>query len=353
MSGPPFAPPPIAGLEFDAQEISAAVRRHGLLSIELEMTHLCNLRCLYCYSRAGHQAQDEMSLAEIEDVVVQALSLGAKKVVILGGGEPLLYPQLRELVHLIRQLGAGVELFTNGTVLTADLAQFLYDEAVSVVIKRNSLSPQVQDELAGLPGTFARIETGLAHLLRAGYPGPNHGLGMQTIICRQNLPEIPDLWRWARSRGLQPYFECLTYQGRAVDHDGLLVSRQQLGVLFRRLSEIDRAEFGHDWQPHPPLAGAACRRHLYSILVKANGDLYPCVGVEINLGNTRKDRLADVLRENPVVHDLRHVYENLKGPCGTCRLTGECYGCRGNAFQLTGDHLASDPLCWLGDHEGE
>jgi MoaA/NifB/PqqE/SkfB family radical SAM enzyme len=35
-----------------------------------------------------------------------------------------------------------------------------------------------------------------------------------------------------------------------------------------------------------------------------------------------------------------------KGPCANCDLADGCYGCRGTAFQVTGDYLASDPLCW-------
>ena len=59
----------IAGLEFGEEDVLAAVRRNGLLSIELEMTRLCNLRCLYCYSQAGPALPDEMDLPEMEDVI--------------------------------------------------------------------------------------------------------------------------------------------------------------------------------------------------------------------------------------------------------------------------------------------
>lgn len=344
-------PHPLAGLEFSDREIASAVERQGLLSVELEMTCRCNLRCTYCYSRGGEAIRDEMTPEEIEGVVGQAVALGAKKVVVLGGGEPLLYPELRALVRLIVRLGVQVELFTNGTLVTAEWARFFWENRVAVVVKRNSLTAAVQDALAGQAGAFAAMSRGLDELLKAGYPGPEHGLGIQTIICRQNLAEIPTMWRWARTRRIQPYFECLTYQGRATDHNGLHVSASELGELFHRLSEMDRREFGFQWEPHPPLAGASCRRHLYSILVKADGRVYPCVGVELCVGDIRRSRLEEIIRESDVVQDLRHVYGRLKGTCGSCLLSGQCYGCRGNAFQMTGDYLASDPLCWVGQGE--
>ena len=38
--------------------------------------------------------------------------------------------------------------------------------------------------------------------------------------------------------------------------------------------------------------------------------------------------------------------EMIKGECRDCDKAEECYGCRGAAYQLTGDYLASDPTCW-------
>jgi len=36
----------------------------------------------------------------------------------------------------------------------------------------------------------------------------------------------------------------------------------------------------------------------------------------------------------------------VKEPCGTCSKTTDCYGCRGAAYQLTGDYLTGDQMCW-------
>ena len=36
----------------------------------------------------------------------------------------------------------------------------------------------------------------------------------------------------------------------------------------------------------------------------------------------------------------------MKGPCASCEENASCYGCRGAAYQWTGDYLASDPCCW-------
>ncbi len=341
----------MTGLEFSQEDVLAAAQNNGLLSIELEMTRLCNLRCLYCYSGAGAASADEMSLQEIKDVVGQTVALGGRKIVILGGGEPLMYGRLRELIEFIAGLGLNIEMFTNGTMIDREVASFLYRHGVSIVVKCNSLDRRVQDELAGVPGAFGRIQQGLGRLLDCGYPDAEHGLGIQTVICRQNLQEIPHLWRHARRRGIQPYFECMTNQGRAAVNGGLQVSAGEAGRLFQALQEIDSTEFGLNWLAHPPLAGSRCQRHLYSMLVKANGDVCPCVGVDVVVGNIRRARLAGVISASRVIQDLRHVYSRLHGNCRTCRMNGECYGCRGNAYQMTGDYLGSDPFCWIAGND--
>jgi radical SAM protein with 4Fe4S-binding SPASM domain len=143
-----------------------------------------------------------------------------------------------------------------------------------------------------------------------------------------------------------PYFETITFQGRAAQHLELGVTPGQLYTLFHELSEIDRERFGFDWDPHPPVVGLTCNRHAYTCTVTVKGDIIPCPGVDITVGNIRQEKLADILRTSEVIHNLRNIRENIKGPCGTCENNLSCYGCRGMAYQVTGDYLASDPLCW-------
>jgi len=72
----------------------------------------------------------------------------------------------------------------------------------------------------------------------------------------------------------------------------------------------------------------------------------PCVGVTIPVGNIREQKLHDIIRDSEVIQDLRDYRHTIKGPCHTCEKADHCYGCRGAAYQLTGNYLASDPLCW-------
>jgi radical SAM protein with 4Fe4S-binding SPASM domain len=87
-------------------------------------------------------------------------------------------------------------------------------------------------------------------------------------------------------------------------------------------------------------------RHRFSCLVCWQGDVMPCVGLEIPIGNIREQALRDILKDSEVLEDLRDHTHTIKGPCASCADAETCYGCRGAAYRWTGDYLASDPSCW-------
>ncbi|MFC1523189.1 radical SAM/SPASM domain-containing protein [Thermodesulfobacteriota bacterium] len=335
------------GLEFSLEEIAEARAHNGLLSLELELSRACNLRCIYCYAASGIPLENELTLEEILDSATQAIDLGAKKIIILGGGEPLLYPHLFEVIDHIKKQNVKVDLFTNGMMITPERARELSDRNVSVVVKMNSRNPEVQDLLAGHKGAFCAIEKGLANLIAAGYPSENHSLGIETIVCRQNYDELPELWRWARSQGIIPYVEMMTLQGRATEHPELEVPIEKIRALFETLAEIDTREFNNSWTPHPPLAASQCARHEYSCTITAAGEVNPCPGVNVSVGNIRENTLKEIIGKSHVIHELRNIRTHIKGRCSECAFGEYCYGCRGHAYQVTGDYLAEDPLCWL------
>ena len=332
------------GEEFTREEIEEAKSKGGLLSLELELSRKCNLSCIYCYASSGRALDNELTLPEIFDVIEQAKNLGAKKIIVLGGGEPLIYPGLMDVVNFIVEKGLSCDVFTNATHLTEDIARFFYQRRVALAVKFNSLDPDVQDELAGVKGTFERIQQGLNHLFDAGYPNKSHKLGIETVVVRQNLEGIPEIWTWARDRGIVPYVEIMTLQGRARQHPDLEVSPAELKQLFELLSDIDRKRYGLFWEPHPPIAASQCARHEYSCTVVANGDVNPCPGVDITIGNVRDKPLQNILNESEVIYKLRNIRRFIKGKCSRCHLKDGCYGCRGHTYQITGDILAEDPI---------
>lgn len=317
-----------------------------LLTIELELSHECNYRCKYCYSSAGKRLDDDLAFIEICEIVDQAQNLGVQAIVIIGGGEPLLYPHLMEFITYIFSKQISIILFTNGAFIDEKIAKFLKANEVFPVLKVNGIHPKTINWLCGSPYAYKNFINALSHLQSAGYTQEKSTMGISTIICRQNHDEIVELWQWVRDNNLIPYFERVSPQGRATKYS-LQLSKKELKTIFDKLSKIDKERYNIQWDSnHPPIAGSTCNRHFYSLYIKSNGDVIPCAGIDYVVGNVRDKSLQSIIIESEILQELRHIDTSIKGKCQNCDFNISCYGCRGNAYQINNDYLAEDPLCW-------
>ncbi len=332
----------------------------GRISIELSRT--CNLQCSYCYARASPQTTTGLGDDDVRSVIAEAVGCGAALVSIVGGGEPLLRATMlrtgESCIDFANGLGCYCHLYTNGTLLDRRAARWLRERDVAVVGKLNSLREDVQDGLSGVAGSATAMRRGIDALLDEGFAATDPPrLSLETIICRQNYSEMPELWRWMRSRRIVPEVEIPTLHGRALDNRGELYFDDEEAPgkyreVFEELLAIDRREFGFDWEPHPPFPAQTCRLFYTNCYVNDRGGVQPCAGVEreygvLRVGDRRREGrpLAEILT-SAEFRELRAVHAHVKEPCRGCELLGTCYGCRGAAYNATGDVFAGDPVCW-------
>jgi len=346
-------------------ERTVAVDPSTLLQrISIELARQCNLQCSYCYASASSAPREGLSDAEVRAVIAEAVALGARLVSFVGGGETLLRTSMLEsgesAIDYSNRLGCYCCLYTNCTLVDREAARWLSARDVSVVGKLNSLREDVQDALTGVAGSSRRIRRGIDALLEAGLAAnAEHRLGLESVICRQNYEEMPDLWRWMRSHAVIPEVEIPTLHGRAAEHRDLLYfdeqeAPQKYRALFEELLRIDRTEFGFDWVPHPPFVAGSCRLYLSNCYVNDRGGVQPCAGVDHEYGVLRVGPRADagqplgeILASKPF-RELRRVGELVQGACQSCELRAECYGCRAAAWHKCGNVFGADPVCWRG-----
>lgn len=255
-------------LGFSNEEIALASDRKQILSMEIELASRCNLHCVYCYAGKNLFREDELEQEELFDAISQAKALGARKIIYVGAGEPLLDVKLRDIVHYVHKLGLEHVLFTNATLLNTETARFLFENEVVVVVKYPTMNEELFDRLAGCQGAYASMMRGLSYLRKVGYPDERHYLGIESIMSIYTMEEIPVIWRWARNNNIIPYVECVTRKGAAIDHKDLFPNKESIRLLFEMLAQIDKDEFGFTWDACPPIAGFFCKRHLYSCIFK-------------------------------------------------------------------------------------
>jgi len=287
-----------------------------LQNFDLELTRKCNLHCKYCYNNSGEALEEELTLSEILDTIDQACDVGSKGIT-LGGGEPLLYSNISSVIEYASKKGLIIVIFTNGTLLTPKTISLLKYYNVNLFIKMNSFDDQeIQNFLVGTEGLHLdEIKILVESLLEAGW-GTTNGpkLSVSTIACKENVEQIPKLWQWCRKNRIIPFVERVIPLGRALTHN-IGLGKEETFKLFSDLKGIDEREFNISWEVVPPIAAYGCTNHIHGYCyISSNGNVQPCSGLPIIVGNVKDDKLRNILLKH-IFHELRNIKHNITGFC--------------------------------------
>lgn len=143
---------------------------HPPLYAEWEITHRCNTNCLHCYSESGREvgAMGELSTLEAFGLLGQ-LAEARIPLLTLTGGEPLLRDDWSQLASRALGLGLGVNLATNGALLTEETADEIARLGLgSVTVSLDSHLPGVHDRIRQWPGLFDLAVAGIRRLAARG-----------------------------------------------------------------------------------------------------------------------------------------------------------------------------------------
>lgn len=279
-------------------------RRCKVRSLYLEVTHRCNLACLSCYTCAGTEKADALTLEEQKDVARQAKEMGARVVSLSGSGEPLLYKHLFELIDYIQSLGMAVVVFTNGTTIDIGVAEALMSRKVITYFKLYSLEPDVFDLMVGKKcaytwgqygacsgetGESMSIPSGLKNLLDAADShGARNCVGIETLITKMNCHTLPAVARLARALSIAFHLETPVMAGRAIEHaDEVVPSKEDYARLYDGLVRIFGQEYMQKLRQHP------CPVERNPV-VWTNGDIGFCSSRGAQVGNVRNTSLKEL-----------------------------------------------------------
>jgi putative metalloenzyme radical SAM/SPASM domain maturase len=172
----------------------------------VEVTTLCNLQCGMCVKQNGTGGIPEgsMSLETFERLVPAFPHL--ESLVLNGIGEPLLHPQLETFISRARSLlpeNAWVGFQSNGMLLTDDRAASLVDAGLDrICISLDTVSDdsfrslRSGGEMRGIVAAFASLNKA-----KAGRRGRDLRIGIEFVLMRNNLADLPEAIRWAGRSG--------------------------------------------------------------------------------------------------------------------------------------------------------
>lgn len=167
----------------------------------IEPTARCNLRCVHCLINqpVADQAarEQELSSAEWGHILDEIVAEGCLWLLITGG-EPLVRPDFLDIYTHAKERGLLITLFTNGTLMTPEIADHLARwRPFSVEITLYGHTRETYEAVTGVPGSFERCRRGIQLVLERNLP-----LTLKTMVLTLNAPELESMRAWARGLGV-------------------------------------------------------------------------------------------------------------------------------------------------------
>ncbi len=166
-----------------------------------DLTSRCNLSCRMCFVRhtAGDRSQvaRELSAATWLKLAHEAVDSGMV-FLLLTGGEVFLRRDFFEIYEPLTRMGLVLSLFTNGTLITEDIATRLAEAPPSrTEITLYGATAATYEAITNVPGSYAACCRGIEALVSRGIP-----LGLKTTITRQNVSELNAMRQMAHKWGV-------------------------------------------------------------------------------------------------------------------------------------------------------
>ncbi len=343
-------------------------------TVAWEITRACAYACIHCRAEAQPKRDPrELTTEEGFRLIDQLVEVGGP-ILVVTGGDPMMRPDMLDLVRYASKSGLRVALAPTATKL---VTRQRLEEAKAAGVARVQISldgsrAEVQDAFRGRPGSFEQTLEILEDVRNVGI-----SLQVGTTVSRYNVDDLAAIADVIARYGAvmwSLFFLVPTGRGRRED----MVSADEHERVFNWLYDLSKTA------PFDVRTTAAQhyrrvviqRRRLEASDAKAGlvtgagysfadglgqstrgvndgngfafvshiGDVCPSGFLPLSGGNVRESSFVDIYRDSSLFRDLRD-YTRLKGKCGVCDFRAVCGGSRARAYAVSGDYLESDPYC--------
>lgn len=321
------------------------------LGATFDLTERCNLACVHCYINqpAGSQVarSRELTTAQVKGILDQMVDAGCL-FLCLTGGEPLLRRDFVEIYRYARQRGILVTVFTNGTLVTPQVAEVLAESQPQAVdITLYGATPSTFEAVTQVPGSYARCRRGIELLVSRGLR-----VTLKSVLLTTNRHELSEMQAFANGLGLKFRYDGLLWprlDGGEQPYEYRL-SVQDLGTL-----DLEDAERQAAWDKMDDALRGQFVRSTYvyncgagirSFHIDSAGKMSIC---------TMSRRVTYDLLQIPFqeawerLGDLRKLKRQLDTACPTCTVGALCTQCPGWSQVVHGDdETPVEFVCELG-----
>ena len=317
------------------------------LVMSWNVTRECNMKCSHCYINATEKKlQNELTTQEGKALMDQIYEV-SRPLLILSGGEPLLRPDIFELIEYGSKKGLKMGLGSTGYLIDDAVAKKLKTAGIATVsISLDSHIPQQHDEFRGVSGAWEKAVNACKALRKNDVL-----VQVNTTLTHENYDQIDDIMTLAESVGVENFhlfFLVPTGRGKKLTdispqkYEDMItttfakVHRHRLNVRPSCAPQFMRIAKGMGLDMRQWIRGCIAGMHYCRIY--PNGDVTPCPYLPIKLGNVREQSFKEIWFNSPVFKNLRNP-NCLKGKCGECEYKIICGGCRARAYGLSSDFI--------------
>lgn len=332
--------------------LAQAKQSHTPVNGSIELLPLCNMNCDMCYvrlSREEMERQGRLRTAEEWLEIGRQMKDAGVLFLLLTGGEPLLYPDFRELYLGLRRLGMILTINTNGTLIDEEWAAFFGTyKPRRVNITLYGADEKAYADLCHYPGGFARTISGIRLLQKYGVDvkvggslaRANRG-DLDRILEIGEQMDVPvrvDTYMMpaARERELPFAMQSRLEPEEAAQARVCALKREMGAELFGQYTaeSIDRAEHPEPAEEKP--GQMACMAGQCSFTINWQGEMRPCVILGKPAISVFESGFQNAWKK--LMEETGNI--RLSARCSVCHLRHLCRTCAASALLEAGSYEA-------------
>jgi radical SAM protein with 4Fe4S-binding SPASM domain len=291
------------------------------LNAILELTRHCNLSCSHCY-RVVNKTRKEIPTQRIISLVNELRKAGCLYVT-LTGGEPLLHPDFLKICSALNSAHMAIQIFTNGTLVTARLARELARLNITdISLSLYGAAPETHNRITGDDSSFRKTIKAVSILKNAKLP-----VRFKFIMMKNNIIEYSRMRKLAGRLGI--YYD-VDPVITPCDNGSMSPTRFRLSDEHLRKIYSSTINILHSELRIPQFSSCSFGRSLCAI--SSYGDVYPCIQLPRSAGNVTKRPFLGIWRNSKWLKEVRSYSIDKVTECRKCNLSVYCRRCPGVAY---------------------
>lgn len=254
----------------------------------LFLTLKCNQNCRYCHRFLGI---DEVSFEDNKRIINKIAEDGIKNMTFTGG-EPLLYPNIIELVKLAKEKGLKVKLITNGSVLANNpKMREIYNYLDSITFSIDSCDNEINEKLGRSYKHAENIKTVLESL-----KGKELNVNINTVVSRVNIEKLEELGQFLREYKINAWriFKFIPLRETAkINEKEFEISKAEFRInktLFTSFPNISKVEYREENDMESKY-----------VLIMPNGNIVVTENKkDVTIGNILENSISGLLRNRNI-----------------------------------------------------